>query len=85
MSVSAGDIVMEESGLFDAAYPNVILVPMTDDPTRENGCSKASWAIAHHVTATSKQRIQITTSRITEAQVAEIRRRIALSLGIDSD
>jgi mRNA interferase MazF len=89
-------IVVEDSDLFDPAYPNVILVPLTDDPklampslsvpiapTPENGCPKASLAIAHHVTATSKQRIQTTTSRITNAQLAEIRRRIALSIGID--
>ncbi|QQP87536.1 type II toxin-antitoxin system PemK/MazF family toxin [Skermanella sp. TT6] len=89
-------IVVEDSDLFDPAYPNAILVPLTDDPklampslsvpiapTPENGCPKASWAIAHHVTATSKQRIQTTTSRITDAQLAEIRRRIALSIGID--
>ena len=91
-------IVVEDSDLFDAAYPNLILVPLTGDPrlampslsvpiapSPENGCSKASWAVAHHVTATSKQRIQTTTSRITDAQLAEIRRRIALSIGIDSD
>jgi len=91
-------IVVEDSDLFDAAYPNLILVPLTDDPrlampslsvpiapTPGNGCPKASWAVAHHVTATSKQRIRTTTSRITDAQLAEIRRRIALSIGIDGD
>ena len=91
-------VVVEDSDLFDPAYPNVILVPLTDDPklampslsvsitpTPENGCAKVSWAIAHHVTATSKQRIQTTASRITDAQLTEIRRRIALSIGFDGD
>jgi len=69
-------IVVEDSGLFDDAYPNLILVPLTEDrrlaiadlsiriePTPEDACSKPSYALAHHVTTTSKQRITPTLPR----------------------
>jgi hypothetical protein len=55
--------VVEDRSLFDAAYPNLILVPLAEDPhlaiedlsirippTPENGCSKPCHALAHHVT-----------------------------------
>lgn len=88
-------VVVEDSGVFDAAYPNLILVPLTDDsrlaipslsvaiaPTAENGCTKPSYALAHHVTATSKQRITPTPSRVSTAQLAKIRELIALAVGL---
>jgi mRNA-degrading endonuclease toxin of MazEF toxin-antitoxin module len=52
-------------------------------PTPENGCTKACYALAHHVTTTSKQRITSTPSRITEAQLAEIRRLIGIAIGLE--
>lgn len=83
-------VVVEDSELFAADYPNVILVPMTDDarliipdlavamtPTAENGCIKPCWAVAHLVTTTSKSRLRATPSRVTVADLAAIRRRIA--------
>jgi mRNA-degrading endonuclease toxin of MazEF toxin-antitoxin module len=89
-------VVIEDSGLFDDTYPNVILVPLAEDPllaiadlsvpilpTPENGCTKACFALAHHVTTTSKQRITSTPSRITEAQLAEIRRLIGIAIGLE--
>lgn len=88
-------VVVEDSGLFDPAYPNAILVPLADDPslaiadlsvaitpTPENGCSKPCRALAHHVTAASKSRIEPTASRITDDQLADIRQRIALAIGL---
>jgi mRNA interferase MazF len=89
-------VVVEDTELFDEAYPNVLIVPLTDDPglvipslavtiepTPENGCSKPCYAAAHCVTAASKQRItQITQSHVTAGEVEAIRRRIAESLGL---
>lgn len=88
-------VVVEETDLFDPTFPNVILVPLADDPafvipdlsvviapTRENGCSKPCRAVAHGVTATSKRRVEPTDARITEEQLGEIRRLIAVALGL---
>jgi mRNA-degrading endonuclease toxin of MazEF toxin-antitoxin module len=88
-------VVVEDDGLFAPIYPNVILVPLTEDfalaipdlsvaiePTAENGCSKPCWALSQLVTATSKTRLQATTSRITTMQIVTIRRQIALAIGL---
>jgi mRNA-degrading endonuclease toxin of MazEF toxin-antitoxin module len=90
-------IVVEDDFLFAPAYPNSILVPLTDDaalvipdlavqiaPTPENGCPKPCWAVSHLVATTSKSRLTATSSRITPEQLALIRRQIALSLGIET-
>jgi mRNA-degrading endonuclease toxin of MazEF toxin-antitoxin module len=87
-------VVVEDDGLFAPNYPNAILVPLTEDaalaitdlsvpiePTAENGCSKPCLAVSHLVTATSKARIRATPSQVTPAQVAQIRRQIALAIG----
>ena len=89
-------VVVEDDGLFAPAYPNAILVPLTDDgalvipdlsvpiaPTPENGCPKACWAASHLVAATSKHRLAATRSRITPEQLAAIRRQIALAVGVE--
>jgi mRNA interferase MazF len=89
-------VVVEDRGLFDDAYPNLILVPLADDPglaiselsvgiepTAENGCAKPCHALAHHVTTASKRRISPTPSRITDAQLTEIRRLVALAVGVE--
>ncbi len=88
-------IVVEDSDLFDPSYPNLILVPLAEDPhlaiadlsvelppNSENGCTKLSYALAHHVTTTSKQRVTGTPSRITDGQLTEIRRLIGLAIGL---
>jgi mRNA-degrading endonuclease toxin of MazEF toxin-antitoxin module len=88
-------VVVEDSDLFDDAYPNLILVPLTEDrrlaiadlsvtipPSPDNGCAKRSHALAHHVTTTSKRRITPTSSHITEAQLTEIRRLIGIAIGV---
>jgi mRNA interferase MazF len=89
-------IVVEDPELFGPAYPNVILVPLTEDrqvamldlslvidPTPENGCTKRCFAISHFVTATSKGRVTATSSRILPEQLQVIRRQIALAIGLE--
>lgn len=88
-------IVVEDSDLFGESYPNVILVPLAEDPhlaiadlsveirpTPRNGCSKLCFALAHHVTTASKLRVAPTASRIEDGELAEIRRLIAMSVGL---
>jgi hypothetical protein len=88
--------MVEDDGLFDPDYPNAILVPLTEDrrlvilalsvaiaPTAANGCPKLCWAASHLVTSTSKARLTPTRSRVTDGQLATIRRQVALSIGLD--
>jgi mRNA interferase MazF len=88
-------VIVEEDGLFAPTNPNVLLVPLTEDvrlavpelalalePTAANGCSKRCWALSQMVTATSKQRITGTSSRITAEQLMAIRRQIAVAIGL---
>ena len=89
-------VVVEDDGLFAPSYPNVLLVPLTEDarlaipdlsvaiaPTAENGCTRPCWAVSHLVATTSKARLQATSSRVTPEQLIAIRRQIALSVGIE--
>jgi mRNA interferase MazF len=86
--------IVVEAPLFDAAFPNMILVPLTEDaelaipgltvpiqPTAANGCTNPSWALSYNVTATSKARLKRTPSRITAEQLADVRRQIAVAVG----
>lgn len=88
-------VVVEDEALFAPAYPNAILVPLTDDarlaipdlsvaimPTAENGCSKPCWAVSHLVATTSKLRLRATPSRITPEQLGAIRRQIGVAVGM---
>lgn len=90
-------VVVEDDRLFAPAYPNAILVPLTEDaalaipdlsvpilPTAENGCSKPCWAVSHLVATTSKARLCTTASHITPDQLAAIRRQIALAVGVEA-
>ena len=89
-------VVVEDETLFDPAYPNVILVPLTEDqrlaitdlsvaidPTPENGCTKRRYALSHCVATTSAKRVRPTSSRIAEHELAAIRRQIALAIGLE--
>lgn len=89
-------VVVEDDGLFAPAYPNAILVPLTEDetlvipdlsvlipPSRENGCVKPCWAVSHLVATTSKARLRVTRSQITTEQLRAIRRQVALAVGIE--
>jgi mRNA interferase MazF len=89
-------VVVEDETLFDPAYPNVILVPLTDDqrlaipdlsvaidPTPQNGCTKRCYALSHCVATTSAKRVRQTTSKIAEDELMSIRRQIALAIGLE--
>ena len=88
-------VVVEDEALFDPAYPNVILVPLTEDrrlaipdlsvaidPTSQNGCTKRCYALSHCVATTSARRVRQTSSRIAEDQLLAIRRQIALAIAL---
>ena len=89
-------IVVEDSELFGPSYPNVIVVPISEDresapvglslvldPTPENGCTKRSYALSAYVATTSKLRIRETQSRVLPEQLRAIRHQIALGIGLD--
>lgn len=89
-------IVVQDSDLFDPDYPNVILVPLSEDrftvaadlsvaiePTPENGCTKRCYALSPSVAATSVRRIRATASRVLPAQLTEIRRQIGYAIGLE--
>ena len=89
-------IVVEDGELFGTSYPNVILVPLSDDrdfaiaelalvidPTPENGCTKSCFALSHCVATSSKQRVRPTQSRISFEQLEIIRRQIALAIDLE--
>jgi mRNA-degrading endonuclease toxin of MazEF toxin-antitoxin module len=87
-------IVVEDAELFGPSYPNVILVPLSEDadfaiedlsvliePTAENGCPKPCYALSHCVTTTSKERVRATQSKVLPEQLRSIRHQIALAIG----
>jgi mRNA interferase MazF len=89
-------IVIEDTDLFGPDYPNVILVPLSQDqklairafslgidPTASNGCPNRCYALSNYVAATSKQRLRATESHITVEQLELIREQIALAIGLD--
>ena len=89
-------IVVEDDRLFDEAYPNVLVVPLTEDarlaitelslaidPTQENGCTKRCYALSHCVATTSSARLRPTRSFISPDQLQTIRRHIGLAIGLD--
>lgn len=88
-------VVVEDHELFPDQYPTTLVVPMTRDrglahasfaeridPDPNNGVESTCWALSHHVTSVSKKRISATPSSITAEQLASIRKRIGLALGI---
>ena len=89
-------VVVEDETLFDPGYPNVILVPLTEDqrlaiadlsvaidPTPRNGCTKRCYALSHCVATASAKRVRPTASRIADAELLAIRRQIALAIGLE--
>jgi len=89
-------VVVEDESLFDPAYPNVILVPLTGDrrlaiadlsvpidPTPQNGCTKRCFALSHCAAATSSKRVRQTSSRIGKDELRAIRRQIGLAIGLE--
>lgn len=90
-------VVVEDTELFPAAYPNLLVVPLTRDaglahqsfaepiePTARNGVTARCWALSHHVTSVSLWRVEATGSHVTANQLASIRQRIAISIGAAS-
>lgn len=88
-------IVVEDHELFPDAYPNTLVVPLTRDaglayptfaeriePSPESGAEATSWALAHHVTSVSLARIRPTDSCVSSEQLDNLRRKIALALGL---
>lgn len=88
-------VVVEDHELFADSYPNIILVPLADDPrlaipdmalaiepTEQNGCNKRCWALSHCVATSSARRLRGTESSISEQQLAIIRRQIAVAIGL---
>ena len=88
-------IVIEDAALFGPDYPNVIVVPLTEDialaipglsepiePDSRNGCSKRCFALAPFVACTSALRIRATESKIAPDQLARIRRQVAEAIGL---
>jgi mRNA-degrading endonuclease toxin of MazEF toxin-antitoxin module len=88
-------VVIEDAELFDPGYPNVILVPLTEDaamviahlsaridPTPENGCTKTCYAMSPLVTGTLKAWVRGTGSHVTAGQLADIRRRVGEAIGL---
>jgi mRNA-degrading endonuclease toxin of MazEF toxin-antitoxin module len=89
-------VVVEDHGLFEESFPNVLIVPLADDssylipslcvriePTPENGCTKPCFAVSHSITVASKHRIaRLTSSRIDREQLNAIRAQIAICIGL---
>ncbi len=89
-------VVIEDSDIFDPAYPNVIVVPMSQNPdfgiagllteiapSKSNGCPERCFLIASAVTSVSKRRIQqATSSHITPAQLELVRRQVLECIGM---
>lgn len=86
-------VVIEDTDLFPDEYPNLIVVPLTSDrglahrsfaeplePNAASGVTSPCWALAHHVTSVSLQRVTTTASRVTFTQLTSIRRRAVLAI-----
>ncbi len=89
-------VVVEDTARFPESYPNLLVVPFTTqarlgipsfseriEPSTENGLTSVSWALAHHVTSVSISRVSATPSFLRGDQLASIRERVVLALGIE--
>ena len=88
-------VVVQDTDLFDPAYPTVLVVPMTGDsalaipdltvvlqPCRTNGCKKLSYLLPQHLTCVAKTRItSVTQSEITPAELQQLRQLVVLTIG----
>ena len=88
-------VVVEDDTLFDPAWPNILVVPLTNDPrlaipglsvvidpTPENGCERQCFALAVSVTSVSRARVHATGSRVEPAHPRDIRHRFAEVIGL---
>jgi mRNA-degrading endonuclease toxin of MazEF toxin-antitoxin module len=88
-------VVLQDSELFDPAYPTVLVVPMTGDPdlaipdltvllqpSATNGCKKVSYLLPQNLTCVAKTRIAAATdSCITTAELQQLRQLVVLAIG----
>jgi mRNA-degrading endonuclease toxin of MazEF toxin-antitoxin module len=83
-------IVVGSQRLYDDEMDYLLLVPMTTDsnlciagatttipPTKENRCSKSSYAVAWNVQTVPKRRVRATQARVKDSQLEELRDQIA--------
>ena len=88
-------VVVQDTGLFDPSFPTVLVVPMTGDPelaipdltvvlqpSDSNGCKKLSYLLPQLLTCAAKTRIHAATdSRISPAELEQLRQLIVLTIG----
>ena len=88
-------VVVQDTELFDPAYPTVLVVPMTGDPAlaipdltvvlqprSSNGCKKVSDMLPQNLTGVAKSRITaVTKSQITPTELQQLRQLVVLSIG----
>ncbi len=88
-------MVVQNTELFDPAYPTVLVVPMTSDPdlaiadltvvlqpSPSNGCKKLSYLLPQNLTCVAMTRITgATKSQITPAELQQLRQLVVLSIG----
>lgn len=88
-------VVLQDTELFDPAYPTVLVVPMTGDsalaipeltvvlqPSTTNGCKKVSYLLPQNLTCVAKKRITAATqSEITPAELQRLRQLVVLTIG----
>ena len=88
-------VVVQDSELFDPAYPTVLVVPMTGDselaieeltvvlqPSASNGCTKVSYLLPQNLTCVAKTRIAASTeSRISSSELQQLRQLVVVAIG----
>ncbi len=88
-------VVVQDTELFDPAYPTVLVVPMTGDhalaipdltvvlqPSPSNGCKKVSYLLPQNLTCVAKTRITAATkSQITPVELQHLRQLVVLTIG----
>ena len=87
--------MVQDTELFDPAYPMVLVVPMTGDPalaipdltvvlqpSPSNGCKKVSYLLPQNLTCIAKTRITAATkSQITPTELQQLRQLVVLTIG----
>lgn len=87
--------MVQDTELFDPAYPTVLVVPMTGDPALaipdltvvlqprpSNGCKKVSYLLPQNLTCVAKTRVTAATkSQITSTELQQLRQLVVLSIG----
>jgi mRNA interferase MazF len=88
-------VVVQDTELFDPAYPTVLVVPMTGDPALAiadltvmlkpspgNGCKKVSYLLPQNLTCVAKTRITAATkSKISSGELQRLRQLVVLTIG----